>query len=175
MIKKLLSLSQNLFTKTAFLTFAFRSKCRVNKSTSCKKKRENQYSSSSRNKNQEHRNIATLSLQLRSYNNMLFMIIIEAIFLFISWYNIISYLLSFHLFISYLHFDPKILMKLKGTFWSNCHFHNGTFLLSFGGDFPSDWIPKSELESSSGREEIWATAIRTACRMSSRCLKQKYS
>ena len=50
MIKKLLSLSENLFTKTAFLTFAFRSKCRVNKSTSCKKKpRENQYSSSSRN------------------------------------------------------------------------------------------------------------------------------
>ena len=50
MIKKLLSLSENLFTKTAFLTFAFRSKCRVNKSTSCKKKRprENQYSSSSR-------------------------------------------------------------------------------------------------------------------------------
>ena len=32
MIKKLLSLS-----KTAFLTFAFRSKCRVNKSTPCKK------------------------------------------------------------------------------------------------------------------------------------------
>ena len=51
MIKKLLSLSENLFTKTAFLTFAFRSKCRVNKSTSCKKKpRENQYSSSSRKK-----------------------------------------------------------------------------------------------------------------------------
>ena len=39
MIKKLLSLSENLFTKTAFLTFAFRSKCRVNKSTSCKKKK----------------------------------------------------------------------------------------------------------------------------------------
>ena len=38
MNKKLLSLSENLFTKTAFLTFAFRSKCRVNKSTSCKKK-----------------------------------------------------------------------------------------------------------------------------------------
>ena len=56
MIKKLLSLSKNLFTKTAFLTFAFRSKCRVNKSTSCKKKpRENQYSSSSR-KNQEKAN-----------------------------------------------------------------------------------------------------------------------
>ena len=57
MIKKLLSLSENLFTKTAFLTFAFRSKCRVNKSTSCKKKpRENQYSSSSRKKNQEKAN-----------------------------------------------------------------------------------------------------------------------
>ena len=38
MIKKFFSLSENLFTKTAFLTFAFRSKCRVNKSTSCKKK-----------------------------------------------------------------------------------------------------------------------------------------
>ena len=38
MIKKLLSLSENLFSKTTFLTFAFRSKCRVNKSTSCKKK-----------------------------------------------------------------------------------------------------------------------------------------
>ena len=38
MIKKLLSFSKNLFTKTAFVTFAFRSKCRVNKSTSCKKK-----------------------------------------------------------------------------------------------------------------------------------------
>ena len=38
MIKKLLSLSKNLFTLTAFLTFAFRSKCRVNKTTSCKKK-----------------------------------------------------------------------------------------------------------------------------------------
>ena len=37
MIKKLLSLSENLFTKTSFLTFAFRSKCRVNKTTSCKK------------------------------------------------------------------------------------------------------------------------------------------
>ena len=35
--KKLLSLSENLFTKTSFLTFAFRSKCRVNESTSCKK------------------------------------------------------------------------------------------------------------------------------------------
>ena len=40
MIKKLLSLSENLFTKTAFLTFAFRLKSRVNKSTSCKKNRE---------------------------------------------------------------------------------------------------------------------------------------
>ena len=52
MIKKLLSLSENLFIKTAFLTFAFRSKWRVNKSISCKKKRprENQYSSSSRKK-----------------------------------------------------------------------------------------------------------------------------
>ena len=58
---------ENLFTKTSFLTFAFRSKCRVNKSTSCKKNpRENQDSSSSR-KNQEHRNIASLSFQLRSY------------------------------------------------------------------------------------------------------------
>ena len=38
--QKILSLSENLFTKTAFLTFAFRSKCRVNKSTSCKKNRE---------------------------------------------------------------------------------------------------------------------------------------
>ena len=37
MIKKLLSLRENLFTKTAFLIFALRSKCRVNKSTSCKK------------------------------------------------------------------------------------------------------------------------------------------
>ena len=33
MIKKLFSLSENLFTMTAFLTFAFRSKCRVNKTT----------------------------------------------------------------------------------------------------------------------------------------------
>ena len=32
MIKKLLSLSKNLFTETAFLPFAFRSKGRVNKS-----------------------------------------------------------------------------------------------------------------------------------------------
>ena len=39
MIKKLLSLSDNLFTKTVFLTFAFRSKCGVNKSTSCKKQK----------------------------------------------------------------------------------------------------------------------------------------
>ena len=36
-------------------------------SSSRKKPVESQYSSSSR-KNQEHRNIATLSLQLRSYN-----------------------------------------------------------------------------------------------------------
>ena len=36
--QKLLSLSEYLFTETAFLTFAFRSKCRANKSTSCKKK-----------------------------------------------------------------------------------------------------------------------------------------
>ena len=41
----------------------------MNKSTSCKKTRENQYSSMSRKKNQEHRNIASLSLQLRSYKN----------------------------------------------------------------------------------------------------------
>ena len=39
-------------------------------STSCKKCYENQYSSSSR-KNQEHRKIASLSLQLRSYNKSL--------------------------------------------------------------------------------------------------------
>ena len=80
--KKLLSLSENLFTKTAFLTFAFRSKCRVNKS-SCKKNREKTNTPlrvvKKRQrpntiqilwivKNQEHRNIASLSLQLRSYN-----------------------------------------------------------------------------------------------------------
>ena len=68
MIKKLLSLSENLFIKVAFLTFAFRSKCRVNKSTSCKKKtrenqyfsssRKNQYSSSSRKKNKRRPIIA---------------------------------------------------------------------------------------------------------------------
>ena len=67
MIKKLLSLSENLFTKTAFLTFAFRSKCRVNKSTSCKKNREKTNTPLRVVKNQEHRNIALLSLQLRSY------------------------------------------------------------------------------------------------------------
>ena len=46
MIKKFFSLSKNLFTKTAFLTFAFRSKCRVNKSTSCKKKHSRKNSGS---------------------------------------------------------------------------------------------------------------------------------
>ena len=46
MIKKLLSFSENLFTKTAFVTFAFRSKCRVNKSTSCKKKHSRKNSGS---------------------------------------------------------------------------------------------------------------------------------
>ena len=39
-IKKRLSLTDNLFTMTAFLFFAFRSKSRVNKATSCKKKSE---------------------------------------------------------------------------------------------------------------------------------------
>ena len=70
MIKKLFSLSENLFIKAAFLTFAFRSKCRVNKSTSCKKKDREKTNTPLRVvKNQEHRNIGTLSLQLRSYNS----------------------------------------------------------------------------------------------------------
>ena len=38
MLNQLLSLSDNLFTLRAFLTITFRSKCRVNKTTSCKKK-----------------------------------------------------------------------------------------------------------------------------------------
>ena len=38
MIEKLLSLSKNLFTMTGSLTFAFSSKFRVIKTTSCKKK-----------------------------------------------------------------------------------------------------------------------------------------
>ena len=66
-----LSLSENLFTKTGFLTFAFRSKCRVNKSTSCKKRpRENQYSSSSRKKTKRRPIIASAIASRLSINIM---------------------------------------------------------------------------------------------------------
>ena len=49
--QKILSLSKNLCTMTAFLTFSFRSNCRINKSTSSKKQKrpiENQYFASIR-------------------------------------------------------------------------------------------------------------------------------
>ena len=67
MIKKLLTLSENLFTETYFLTFAFTSKFRVNKSTSCKKKKHSRKNSGSDSKHQNFTNKTVIATEATTF------------------------------------------------------------------------------------------------------------